>query len=479
MKREYCYQQNDGFVWNRFALFDKDEVEQNLFLGRGDELFVLESFASYVWLSCYNASTKKNIEEGILTSRLFNNISRRVLKDSLENTLRSLKQKGLISHCNPNHSSQLTGKLFTPRRGNLNGSTSSPINGFKPPPHLFKVFWHWTNKCNFDCIHCFSRKDSYEAELSTRESLEVAQQIYETGVFDVHFGGGENLLRDDLFVVLNYLTRHHVNCSLGSNGFNFSNEIAKKLLQSGVKTVVFSLDSCSPKIHDHMRRRPGSFNNVIDAIKIAKNHGLHVCLQSTLIRQNLPHLQDFIDLAHKHRVDEVSFRVVKIGGNVTDVSDILLSAEELKRTFDFLKIAEQKYRKIISIRFFEGEPYVASMYRARRLQKRGADSKDYIVGCHCGDTTIAIKPDGSVVPCGYVKLFVGNVKNNHLHDIWRYSPLLLNLRKAKNRPAEGPCKKCASFPKCRGGCIIQTLNIDGNNCKISGPDPNCWKADGE
>ena len=65
--------------------------------------------------------------------------------------------------------------------------------GLRAPVNLT---WEVTVGCNLRCRHCLSSSATPAAdELSTREALELVDQLHDNGVFQVNFGGGEPFMR--------------------------------------------------------------------------------------------------------------------------------------------------------------------------------------------------------------------------------------------------------------------------------------------
>jgi len=60
--------------------------------------------------------------------------------------------------------------------------------------------WTLSYRCNFTCAHCYSR-DEEALELPTEEIFRVVDILAERQVPFINFGGGEPLIRSDLFEI--------------------------------------------------------------------------------------------------------------------------------------------------------------------------------------------------------------------------------------------------------------------------------------
>ena len=104
-------------------------------------------------------------------------------------------------------------------------------------------------------------------ELSTEEGKMLIDQIAEVSKPVLVLSGGEPLMREDIFELARYGTDKGLKMAMGTNGVGITDEVAKKILASGIKKVAISMDSSSPEIHDEFRGVPGSWQKAIDGIK--------------------------------------------------------------------------------------------------------------------------------------------------------------------------------------------------------------------
>jgi radical SAM protein with 4Fe4S-binding SPASM domain len=78
--------------------------------------------------------------------------------------------------------------------------------------------------------------------------------------------------------------------------------------------------------------------------------------------------------------------------------------------------------------------------------------------CNAGEYSIAIEPNGDVLPCQSYYTPVGNILRDRWSTIW-HSPLLRSFRdrvadpRGSGLPPE--CWDCPELPLCGGGCRIE------------------------
>jgi MoaA/NifB/PqqE/SkfB family radical SAM enzyme len=148
-----------------------------------------------------------------------------------------------------------------------------PLSLFRPafPYHMV---WLATNACNARCAHCSSNSSTRSPdELSTREVMDMVDQLADAGVVDMAVSGGEPLLRKDLFALIAHMRRRGMAVGVGSNGSVITPQRADALAWCGVGRVQVSLDGLE-HAHDALRCWPGLFRRAL--------RGIERCLRGSL-----------------------------------------------------------------------------------------------------------------------------------------------------------------------------------------------------
>lgn len=459
--------QTKDALWNQgLGLLPFASVE-NIYIKKTttNEEFTFGELEAAIWLSCTSPTTTSDICTTI-RQRLpaFRNESQAKLERMVRSTLAFLIEDKLIQPLSNNYKDTTS---------HLNKKISCRNTTEGLPAHLFTVSWNWTNACNFSCKHCYSRTEKYNAELNTDESLNAVDQLWETGVFNVHFGGGECILRKDFLQILAATSAKGIKTQLTSNGWHIPS-IADRLRLAGLNVLNLSLDSHEPDAHDQLREQPGSFKKVILAIKASKEAGLKVNIISMLHAGSIDSIRRIIDLSAENLVDTVEFKVIKEAGNALINKSCLLQPKELQRAYQELYNLKKEYSGIINVDFADKSEPLARV----ALEELGIEETSRMPssngGCFCGDLSLCLKPNGDVTPCSYMTLPIGNIRTSHLFDIWAKSPFLTDLRKLKalDDPA---CKSCKHLKTCKGGCMAHTLATSYEGKLHSKPDPNCWE----
>jgi MoaA/NifB/PqqE/SkfB family radical SAM enzyme len=139
------------------------------------------------------------------------------------------------------------------------------------------ISWNTTKKCNLFCEHCY-RESGPEAEamdeLDTDEGKKLLDEMKTAGFKLVILSGGEPLYRSDTFDLAAHASSIGLRPVLGSNGTLITEEIAERLVKSGVLGIAISLDSRESTYHDRFRNYEGAWNLAVRGIENSMKAGI-------------------------------------------------------------------------------------------------------------------------------------------------------------------------------------------------------------
>lgn len=246
-----------------------------------------------------------------------------------------------------------------------------------------------TYRCQCHCVHCSAGQyeKNMQAEMNTQSWLSLLDDIDRLGVPRVNLSGGEALLREDIFEIVEHAAKKFV-LILESNGQLLSDQTTRRLKQAGLSCVAISIDSASPDIHNRLRGLEGCFQRAIEGIMNCKKNKLP-CFLSTYIpmeRANYANIHNLMKLAKNLGVLAVRVLPPRPVGSFSCHLHALLSKEEE----DFVTSAIDPY-----LAYFKGMPAPSI----------------------CGIFTRAtfyISPYGQLQPCPFMPLSFGNIQNHPL-----------------------------------------------------------------
>ncbi|MEY2414476.1 MAG: hypothetical protein QOD84_3082 [Acidobacteriaceae bacterium] len=290
-----------------------------------------------------------------------------------------------------------------------------------------------TYRCNERCTHCYLNHDDH-GEMSTAEILDVLSQLAEAGVFFLTLSGGEVLMRQDFFEILERARQLSFNVKLKTNGVMIHEKEATRLRQLGVEQVQISVYSHRPEVHDAITKLPGSLKRTIQAIRFLKSQELKVTIANVLMVGNFDDNRGVIALAKELGAEYTLDPTItpKMDGD-TSVLALRIPGSELKQVFNNPEM-------VGNVEEFCAPP--------------PPPGKDVMEGfpCSAGHTSCYISPYGDVFPCVQFPLPSGNVRRQKFFEIWRHSPQLEDVRsiRAKDLTVCSSCSHIGTCTRCPG-----------------------------
>jgi radical SAM protein with 4Fe4S-binding SPASM domain len=328
----------------------------------------------------------------------------------------------------------------------------------------FHIQWHITNLCNLRCKHCYQENFSKSEDLDWPALKKISDNILATlsewnRKACVHLTGGEPLLKEELFSLINYLDPKAEIDELGiiTNGLLFSRDVVKRLSAfPKLKKIKVSLDGAKAEIHDGIRQK-GSFEKVVQSLSLIKQENrFEIFLMFTLMKRNYRDVLSLISLCQNLGVDGLILeRFIPLGRGRGIMNDVL-QKDQWKNLLTTLA-------RFISTEMNEDQLFP---YQAFQIVFKQDETELLGAPCVIGRDGLCIMPEGTVLPCRRFPIFIGNLMNESLKEIWEGSSVLDQLRNKKN--LKGQCGKCP-IEDCRG-CRSLALALTGDYLE---EDPHC------
>jgi radical SAM protein with 4Fe4S-binding SPASM domain len=318
----------------------------------------------------------------------------------------------------------------------------------------FHIQWHITDKCNLRCIHCYQDVFTSKNELNWHGLLVVINNIIQTikkwdACISITLTGGEPLLKHELWRLLEYLAKINEVYELNiiTNGMVIELYI-EHIISSPIANIFVSLDGVSAEINDSIRGK-GSFQKVVNNIRLLKSYGNTIIIMFTLLRRNIEDAVKLLQFCRQLGVDGyIIERFVPLGYGRQILSEVV-SGEFLNRL----------YQEIFNQCNVEYNPEEAVKYRALQVRFDNNNNIElYGAECIVGRHGIAVLPDGTVLPCRRFYLPIGNLQVQTLDEIWQSSDVLNNLRDKNN--LYGKCRTCR-ISNCYG-CRAMVYALTGD-----------------
>src|ERR1700751_5919512 len=170
------------------------------------------------------------------------------------------------------------------------------MTAIEPPLALLAELTH---RCPLRCPYCSNPIELARAsdELDTATWKRVLGDAAGLGVLQVHFSGGEPLVRRDLVELVRHAAELGLYGNLMTSGSGLDGDRLQKLVEAGLEHVQRSIQAAATVSGDQVAGLAGSQEAKRRAAHLVREAGVPLTLNAVVHRQNLDRLGEIIDLA--------------------------------------------------------------------------------------------------------------------------------------------------------------------------------------
>jgi len=299
-----------------------------------------------------------------------------------------------------------------------------------------------TYRCNNNCYYCYTGGPQKVAELDTADWKRAIDILWDNGIPQVVFTGGEPTLREDLVELIDHAKEFVT--GLITNGRKLT-VLAQDLKRVDLDYIQVSLESSDAHVHDHMVGVDGAWQETTVGIKAAMTAGLEVITNTTLTKDNIEAFTDTINFGGRLGLKTMACNTLLCSGKGT------CSRQSEGVPGEQLKVALTKARAAADKAGVRLEWYSPTCYKQFNPIEFGFGPKS----CSAAQYNMTIEPDGSVIPCqSWLKEKVGNILKDPWESIWNH-PVNIDLRGKKYLQGREECRNCEYLTECCGGCPLE------------------------
>lgn len=355
-----------------------------------------------------------------------------------------------------------------------------------------------TLKCNLKCTHCnLNGGDPMSLEMTTDEVVDCINQLYDIGVMEIAFSGGEILCRKDWKEIITYTAElAQWPIIINTNGLLWKKADLLFIKQFPHVRLAISSDGFSAETYSLLRKLPSGlpaqqqFIDVTKMIQLTLALELKFNINIMITEKTLDFFFQTIDYYAKLGVkDFLGIKFFPGGRGFGSKEELEIEyptwSSFLENVIDYkihnpeihlgilIPCPWELYLPLLERGYTVNDVYQFFNYKTPLLNPYYRQMRD--LGCHGGISTCTIFPDGTVFPCSIVSSNLeafncGTLREKSFEEIWEKSEVLGILRKLNLNDLDGPCSKCKYRQLCGGGCRARALILKQ---KITAADPNC------
>ena len=335
----------------------------------------------------------------------------------------------------------------------------------KPKIITFEV----TRHCRFHCPHCRTAADADKTDdLTTDQCKKILKAVSKFTKCTIVFSGGEPMERTDIYKLIRYASSLRLRPVLATCGYLINEKSIAKLKQSHISALAFFLDGASSHTHDFLRQSDGSFDQLLQAARIARLSHLPFQINTTITRYNIAEVNAVAGLAHQIGAASFNPFILVPTDHTKNSSDLILDPVEYETLLN--QLLQMKSKSPIKIKVSCG-PSFAGFANPSNAEKRLQITESCMGGS--GSAFISFKGDLQI--CPFLNISAGNIisENYDFAKIWKRSELLNQIRDRSKYT--GRCATCDYRNIC-GGCRARAYYATGD---YLASDPACSYNPGE
>lgn len=287
-----------------------------------------------------------------------------------------------------------------------------------------------TYRCNSACSMCDLESRHNGPELSFEEMKLVIDDLVRIGTSGIGLTGGEPLLRDDIFELIEYVKRYGLPITISTNGILLNRDnIRRRLVAAAPTNINISLDGATSHLHDSLRGVRGLFGKTVEGARCLahdlKASGAATTLTAVTVisRENAGELEAIAELAADTGFHRIGFM---------PLHDIDTDSCRPKACPELAGISS-RIRTIVRPLLENSPKYLDTLDQAFA-------GRPFPVRCNAGLTSVFVDPYGKIAPClGFFQMgkWSGDLRQGDtLREVW-HSEKYAEVRKMTEK-----CRQC-------------------------------------
>ena len=207
---------------------------------------------------------------------------------------------------------------------------------------------HFTDFCNYKCIHCFVNKENYELSLENIKICvdRIKEYFEKNGVKGrINIAGGEPLISRNINEIIDYIYSKGISISIITNGYYLSEEFIKRNSKK-ISSIGISVDS----INNSINKITGScfgektidYQTLVNNCLLIKKYNMKLKINTCLTKFNID--EDFTNFLRKIKPDR--YKVLEVV--CSNETKYLKPAEDkflkfIKKHSEFITVVERDY----------------------------------------------------------------------------------------------------------------------------------------
>ncbi|MBQ7415963.1 MAG: radical SAM protein [Oscillospiraceae bacterium] len=313
-----------------------------------------------------------------------------------------------------------------------------------------------TARCNLSCKMCYvnmskDEQDKLGAELTAQEWIELGRQAVDAGMIYLLLTGGEPLLRPDFAQIYKSLIEMGLMITVNTNATLMTPQIIDLFRIHRPEKVNVTLYGMSDETYGGLCGYCAGFEKALRGIKMLKEAGVRVNLNTTFTRKNVGDLEKIVAFAKENQIPiRMTGFIFPPVRNQHPAEDVYLSPEEMGQRaawFDRLTLTPE--------RLAQRQEFIRKCLNDQSAELEAPECS--ISSCMAGRGAFWITWDGKMYPCGMLPQYEQNVRAKGFSPAWKDT-----CAAADTMLVCAECKVC-KYQKICPSCAAVSMSLTGES----------------
>lgn len=330
-------------------------------------------------------------------------------------------------------------------------------------PPLTTFYLYLSDGCNLRCRHCWITPTFVNGEPSPGQYLPLellkraVAEAKPLGLLAAKLTGGEPTLHPQFVEIADYLSAEGLSLTMETNGTLIDDALARHLKeQTSLWHVSVSIDGATAASHDAFRGVKSSFDAAVRGFRALATAGYKPQLIMSPHRGNVAEVEAVVQLAVELGAGSVKFNPVMASGRGAGMHE-RGEALEFEEIMDLAHFVRGELQDRTPIKLILATPLALySVKELLREKSQGVCHVRHILGI-LGSGEMALCGIGRNVP----ELCFGEIGKASLTEVWKYHPVLQELRRELDSDYPNICGECIHAGRCLTYCVAQNYLDSG------------------
>jgi len=259
-----------------------------------------------------------------------------------------------------------------------------------------------------------------------------------SGPYQLCLSGGEPLLVPYLEELIAHASSLGIETAVPTNGFLLDAERIQRLQAAGLRSLKLSIDALGP-LHDHLRRKEGLFDKVLEAIGALRGHNpsMQVGVLTVFMGPNLSHLVPLVEwVSQEEALGFIEFQALT--QTYADPPDTSWYRTSELWPSDPAAV-EVLIDQLLALQA-AGAPIGNRPFQLQFFKYYFRNPNQFVYhDCMIGNFHLTVRNDGEVSSC-FNQGLMGNLRENSLAELWEGARASLQRLKMET------CRVSCGFP---------------------------------